>query len=101
MRDGALTDWMHVDRWRNRRRMAWLCVAAALAFPVLLLVLPAEVGQHLAGIAGPFYVFVGMVVATYIGAAAWDDRNVMQYQYAPARGTVRRSMAAEEWEGIP
>jgi len=58
------------DRWRNRRKMAWLSMLAGLLFPLLLLVTEsAQLGQ----IAAPFYVFVGMVVTAYIGGAVVDD----------------------------
>ena len=58
------------DRWRNRRKMAWLSMLAGLLFPLLLLVTEsAQLGQ----IATPFYVVVGMVVTAYIGGAVVDD----------------------------
>jgi hypothetical protein len=60
------------DRWKNRRAMAWLAFAAALAFPLLLLVTESE---QLGTVAGAFYVFVGAVVAAYIGFATLDDAN--------------------------
>lgn len=50
--------------------MAWLAMFAGLLFPVLILF---SNSNQLGAIAGPFYVFVGMVVATYIGAAVVDD----------------------------
>ena len=58
------------DRWRNRRRMAWLSMLAGLLFPLLLLVTESA---QLGLIATPFYVFVGMVVTAYIGGAVVDD----------------------------
>jgi hypothetical protein len=58
------------DRWRNRRKMAWLSMLAGLLFPLLLLVTEsAQLGQ----IATPCYVFIGMVVTAYIGGAVVDD----------------------------
>ncbi len=59
-----------VDRWRNRRKMAWLSMLAGLLFPLLLLVTESA---QLSQIATPFYVFVGMVVTAYIGGAVVDD----------------------------
>lgn len=50
--------------------MAWLAMFAGLLFPILILF---SNSNQLGAIAGPFYVFVGMVVATYIGAAVVDD----------------------------
>jgi hypothetical protein len=58
------------DRWKNRRRMAWLALLAGLAFPVLLLYTESE---QLGAVAGAFYVFVSAVVASYIGWATIDD----------------------------
>jgi len=59
------------DRWRNRRRMAWLSLVAGLLFPVLLIVTKSE---QLGAVAGHFYLFVGAVVGAYIGFATVDDR---------------------------
>lgn len=58
------------DRWKNRRRMAWLALIAGLAFPVLLLFTESA---QLGAVAGAFYGFAGAVVAAYIGFATWDD----------------------------
>jgi hypothetical protein len=58
------------DRWKNRRRMAWLALLAGLAFPLLLLYTESE---QLGAVAGAFYVFVSAVVASYIGWATIDD----------------------------
>jgi len=59
------------DRWRNRRKMAWLSMTAGIAFPLLLLFAESD---QLGAIAGPFYIFVGAVVGAYIGFATVDDR---------------------------
>lgn len=61
----------HVDRWKNRRRMAWLSLVAGLAFPLLLL---GTESSHLGELAYPFYFFVGSVVGAYIGFATVDDK---------------------------
>ncbi len=61
----------HVDRWKNRRRMAWLSLVAGLAFPLLLLVTDSK---QLGEIAMPFYMFVSAVVGAYIGFATVDDK---------------------------
>jgi uncharacterized membrane protein YiaA len=61
-----------VDRWKNRRRMAWLALVAGLLFPLLLLWSDSD---QLGSVAGAFYVFVTGVVASYIGWATVDDRN--------------------------
>jgi hypothetical protein len=56
------------DRWKNRRRMAWLSLIAGLVFPALMLI------NDLSSIAGAFYLFVGSVVGAYIGFATVDDK---------------------------
>ena len=61
-----------MDRWRNRRRMAWLSMLAALVFP--LLILESE-SPTLGTISMPFYIFVSAVVGSYIGFATIDDNN--------------------------
>lgn len=60
------------DRWKNRRRMAWLALVAGLMFPLLLLWSESD---QLGAVAGAFYLFVTGVVASYIGFATWDDKN--------------------------
>ena len=61
----------HVDRWKNRRRMAWASLVAGLVFPVLLLFTESS---QLGSVAGAFYLFVGSVVGAYIGFATVDDK---------------------------
>jgi len=60
-----------IDRWRNRRRMAWLSLSAGLLFPILMLWVDS---QQLEEIAMPFYMFITGVVGSYIGFATVDDR---------------------------
>lgn len=59
-----------VDRWKNRRAMAWLTLLAGLLFPLLALTDAAT----LSALAMPFYVFAGSVVGAYVGFATLDDR---------------------------
>lgn len=59
-----------VDRWKNRRKMAWLSMIAGLLFPMLILCTD---DPNLGAIAAPFYVFVSAVVGAYIGFATYDD----------------------------
>jgi len=59
------------DRWKNRRRMAWLALLAGLAYPLLLLYTQSD---QLGVVAAPFYTFVGAVVVAYVGFATWDDK---------------------------
>lgn len=61
-----------MDRWKNRRRMAWLSMLAGLVFPLLILVSESPV---LGTIAMPFYFFVSAVVGSYMGFATMDDIN--------------------------
>lgn len=61
----------HVDRWKNRRIMAWASLIAGLAFPALLLFTKSTA---LGDIAFPFYSFIGMVVSAYILGAVVDDK---------------------------
>jgi hypothetical protein len=60
------------DRWKNRRKMAWLSMIAGLFFPLLIL---ATESPTLGQIALPFYGFIGAVVAAYIGFATYDDTH--------------------------
>jgi len=57
-----------VDRWKNRRAMAWLAFTAGILFPFLMLV------KDLSSISGAFYLFVGSVVGGYVGFATLDDK---------------------------
>ena len=61
------------DRWKNRRKMAWLSMLGGLLFPLLIL---ATESATLGQIALPFYGFVGAVVAAYIGFATYDDIHI-------------------------
>jgi hypothetical protein len=61
-----------IDRWKNRRKMAWLSMLAGLLFPLLIL---ASESPTLGQIALPFYGFIGAVVAAYIGFATYDDTH--------------------------
>jgi hypothetical protein len=61
-----------MDRWKNRRRMAWLSMLAGLVFPLLILV---SESPTLGTIAMPFYIFVSAVVGSYMGFATMDDNN--------------------------
>jgi hypothetical protein len=58
------------DRWKNRRRMAWICMFAAVSYPLLVLFTES---RELGSIAVPFYMFVSAVVGAYIGFATVDD----------------------------
>lgn len=62
-------------KWKNMRRMAYMSLYASLLFPLLLYVVPAEVGKTLADIATPFYLFTGAVVGAYMGFSTWGDKQ--------------------------
>jgi hypothetical protein len=62
---------MPLDRWKNRRRMAWLCLIAGLLYPVLLL---ASASPGLESMSATFYMFVSAVVGSYMGFATLDDK---------------------------
>jgi hypothetical protein len=61
-----------VDRWKNRRKMAWITLLSGVAFPLLIL---GTDDPNLGTIAMPFYLFVTGVVGAYIGCATIDDKN--------------------------
>jgi len=73
-----------VDRWKNRRHMAWVCMVAGIGYPLLVL---GTNSRELGEIAVPFYMFIASVVGAYIGFATVDDRWQKQdrmrkdYQY--------------------
>ncbi len=69
-----------LDRWKNRRKMAWYSMTAGLAYPLLVL---ASKSTELGEIAIPFYSFVTMIVVTYIGARVVDDNNMKEKKDAP------------------
>jgi len=63
------------DRWRNRRKMAWICLWAGVSFPVLLFAATlAGEADPLVAIAVPYLLFVSSVVGAYIGFATVDDK---------------------------
>ena len=99
----VIKEMSHVDRWKNRRRMAWISLIAGLAFPMLLL---GTDSRELGDIAYPFYIFVGSVVGAYIGFATVDDkwtqnaRHVRKPQVGAYRGRnrySRDSRVGDEW----
>jgi len=59
------------DRWKNRRRMAWMALVGGLSFPVLVLFTSSP---QLGEIAWPYLTFVGSVVGAYIGFTTADDK---------------------------
>jgi hypothetical protein len=59
------------DRWKNRRRMAWISLLSGLVYPFFVFWMESD---FLVGIAPHFYIFIGAVVGAYIGFATVDDR---------------------------
>lgn len=86
------------DRWRNRRKMAWISLLAGLAYPLLVLFTEST---ELGAIAVPFYIFVSSVVGAYIGFATMDDKfqkdRYDDYSYNPSQ----RTGPVDYREGIP
>jgi hypothetical protein len=60
-----------IDRWRNRRCMAWIALLCGCVYPVFALLTGSP---HLAEIAWPFYTFIGAIVGAYVGFATVDDK---------------------------
>ena len=58
-----------VDRWKNRRRMAWLAFIGGMVFPGLMAWKP-EVEPVIA----EYYTFATLVVLAYIGGVVVDDK---------------------------
>lgn len=64
-----------IDRWRNRRKMAWICLWAGVSFPAwLLMAMLVGDAAPLVTIATPYLLFIGSVVGAYIGFATIDDK---------------------------
>ncbi len=57
------------DRWKNRRRMAWIAFGSTILYPFLAAVLSNEVVTSLAT---HHYTFATSVVMIYIGGAVVD-----------------------------
>ena len=81
-----------MDRWKNRRRMAWLSMIAGLVFPLLILV---SESPTLGTIAMPFYIFVSAVVGSYMGFATIDDKNFAANINTPACSTFTQPPASQ------
>ncbi len=57
------------DRWKNRRRMAWIALIAGVVYPFF----PID-PQLAATMATSFYLFVAGIVSVYTGAVTVDDK---------------------------
>jgi hypothetical protein len=61
------------DRFKHRRRMAWLCLlAGVVGFPVMALFVDVEMIRALAG---PFYTFATIAVTAYVAAASYEHTH--------------------------
>lgn len=64
------------DRWKNRRRMAWICLIFSVFVTVAFMFLvPTDRLAGVAPVLSWFYAFSASVVGTYIGFATVDDKN--------------------------
>lgn len=59
------------DRWKNRRKMAWLSMFAGIGYAFAARLMPEYVVVNLTG---PFYLFLGSILAAYFGFATFDDK---------------------------
>jgi hypothetical protein len=62
-----------ITKWKNMRRMAWLCVWSGVLYPVSLYFV--DDGKSISDVAIPFYLFVGSVVGAYMGFSTWGDKK--------------------------
>lgn len=56
------------DRWKNRRRMAWIAFLTAITYPLGVKYLGLS-----EALAAPVFAFSGTIVSVYIGGAVADD----------------------------
>lgn len=62
------------DRWKNRRRMAWLAIFSILLVTYLAFYhLPIEKLKLLDNVITWFYTIMGGIVASYMGLVTFDD----------------------------
>lgn len=76
---------MEKDRWKNRRRMAWISLLAGIFYPIVVLVSDSAM---LSALAASFYLFVSAVVGAYVGFATvdhkWENENNSDHILPPA-----------------
>lgn len=78
------------DRWKNRRRMAWLALwAAILACVAMFTVVPESKIEKLDEVVAWFFMGMFSIVGTYIGTATWA--NVAQARNKQAAGALSNS----------
>lgn len=64
------------DRWKNRRRMAWVSMFNIVAFTILILFYPfsTEKLEAIKTIADWFYIANVSVIGAYMGFTSWASR---------------------------
>ena len=69
-----ITSAQSADRWRNRRRMAYISLLAMIAATVaLFFFVPVERLSDLQDPAGWFFISMASIVGSYVGFATYDD----------------------------
>lgn len=73
-RHSAISNRLSNDRWRNRRRMAWVALWAIMIVTYFALFsVPVERLNVLKEVITWFYFVMGSVVGAYVGFATLDD----------------------------
>lgn len=78
--DGKVTkteEKIATDRFKNRRRMAWMAMVAMVGFTAILLspAITEEKIKALDGVFGAFYFAMASVVGAYMGFTTWANKN--------------------------
>jgi hypothetical protein len=59
-------------RWKNRRRMAWICLWAMIVYVVLIMFLvPSSKVTAMAEVSAWFMMATASIIGTYIGTSTW------------------------------
>lgn len=64
-----------VGKWRAQRKVMWICLAYALTFPLVVVLVPAELAQRMDAYAAHIYLLCGGVVMGWMGASAYSARG--------------------------
>lgn len=59
------------DRWKGRRKMAWIALWAMIVFTVALFALPTDRIEKLADPISWFYMSMSTIVGCYMGMTTW------------------------------
>ena len=61
-------------RWKNRRRMAWLCLFAIfLVMAIAMFKLPSDRLEIMKDLIGWFFTVMAGIIGTYVGFSTLDD----------------------------